>query len=65
MISSPQRFSERLSILGNRDAQRILSDGLNPQIIQLRSIEAFRELSKSPKAKIIITDGKTPYLISN
>jgi prohibitin 1 len=55
----------RIEAEGNRDAQRILSDGLNPQIIQLRGIEAFKELSKSPNAKIIITDGKTPYLISN
>ncbi len=55
----------RIEAEGNRDAQRILSDGLNPQIIQLRGIEAFRELSKSPNAKIIITDGKTPYLLSN
>jgi prohibitin 1 len=49
---------------GTRDAQRILSQGLSNEIIKLRSIEAFRELAKSPNAKIIITDGKTPYLIS-
>lgn len=49
---------------GTRDAQRILSQGLSPEIIKLRSIEAFRELAKSPNTKIIITDGKTPYLIS-
>jgi prohibitin 1 len=50
---------------GTREAQRILSEGLSPQIIQLRGIEAFKELSKSPNAKVIITDGKTPYLLSN
>lgn len=50
---------------GTREAQRILSEGLSPEIIKLKGIEAFRELSKSPNAKIIITDGKTPYLISN
>lgn len=50
---------------GTREAQRILAEGLSPQIIQLRGIEAFKELSKSPNAKIIITDGKTPYLLSN
>lgn len=49
---------------GTRDAQRILSQGLSKEIIKLRSIEAFRELAKSPNTKIIITDGKTPYLIS-
>lgn len=48
---------------GTKDAQKILSEGLTDQIIKIRSIEAFNELSKSPNAKIIITDGKTPYLI--
>ena len=50
---------------GTRGAQNILSQGLSPEIITLRSIEAFRELAKSPNTKVIITDGKTPYLISN
>jgi regulator of protease activity HflC (stomatin/prohibitin superfamily) len=50
---------------GTRDAQKILSEGLTPAIIKIRSIEAFVELSKSPNSKVIITDGKTPYLISS
>lgn len=49
---------------GTRDAQNILSQGLTPEIIKLRSIEAFMELSKSPNSKVIITDGKAPFLIS-
>lgn len=48
---------------GTRDAQKILSEGLTDQIIKIRSIEAFIELSKSPNSKVILTDGKTPYLI--
>jgi len=48
---------------GTKDAQKILSEGLTDNIIKIRSIEAFIELSKSPNSKIIITDGKTPYLI--
>jgi len=48
---------------GSKDAQKIISEGLTEQIIQIRSIEAFLELAKSPNAKIIITDGKTPYLV--
>ena len=48
---------------GTRDAQKIISEGLSSDIIKLRSIEAFQELSKSPNSKIIITDGKTPMLI--
>jgi regulator of protease activity HflC (stomatin/prohibitin superfamily) len=48
---------------GTRDAQKILSEGLTEQIIKIRSIEAFEELSKSANSKILITDGKTPMLI--
>jgi regulator of protease activity HflC (stomatin/prohibitin superfamily) len=48
---------------GTRDAQKILSEGLTDNIIKVRSIEAFLELSKSPSSKIIVTDGKVPFLI--
>jgi prohibitin 1 len=48
---------------GTRDAQIILSEGLTEQIIKIRSIEAFNELSKSPNTKIIVTDGKAPFLV--
>jgi regulator of protease activity HflC (stomatin/prohibitin superfamily) len=48
---------------GTRDAQKILSEGLTDQIIKIRSIEAFIELAKSNNAKVIISDGKVPYLI--
>jgi regulator of protease activity HflC (stomatin/prohibitin superfamily) len=49
---------------GTRDSQKILAEGLTPAIIKIRSIEAFRELARSTNSKVIITDGKTPYLIS-
>lgn len=48
---------------GSKDAQKIISEGLTDQIIQIRSIEAFIELAKSPNTKVIITDGKSPYLV--
>jgi hypothetical protein len=32
---------------GTRDSQKIVAEGLNNDIIKLRSIEAFLELSKS------------------
>lgn len=50
---------------GIRDAQKIISEGLNPMIIQFKSIEAFKELAGSSNSKVVITDGKTPMLISN
>lgn len=49
---------------GERDSQKILAEGLTPEIIKLRSIEAFNKLSQSPNSKVIITDGKTPLLIN-
>lgn len=47
-----------------RDAQKILAEGLTSEIIKLRSIEAFNKLSQSTNSKVIITDGKTPLLIN-
>jgi prohibitin 1 len=54
---------KRIEAAGVRDAQKILSEGLTPSIIQWRSLEVFQQLSTSPNAKTIITDGKAPFLI--
>ena len=48
---------------GERDAQLILAEGLTEEIIKIRAIEAFNNLSRSPNTKIIITNGSTPMLI--
>jgi len=48
---------------GIRDAQQIISQGLNQDVIQWQSIEAFKELAQSPNAKVIITNGETPMMI--
>lgn len=50
---------------GIRDANRIITEGLTDGIIKYKSIEAFKDLSKSTNTKIIITDGKAPFLITN
>jgi len=50
---------------GTSDAQKIISQGLTNEIIKIRSIEAFLELSKASNSKVIITDGKTPFLIND
>jgi prohibitin 1 len=50
---------------GDRDAQKILSEGLSKEILELRTIEAFKELSTSPNTKIIITDGKSPIMMGD
>jgi regulator of protease activity HflC (stomatin/prohibitin superfamily) len=49
---------------GVRDSQKIISEGLSDKIIKWQSIEAFRELSKSPNAKIIMTNGESPMMIN-
>lgn len=43
-------------------ANDMLNNSLTPQMLKLRQIEAFKELSKSTNTKTIITDGKTPFL---
>ena len=49
---------------GERDAQKILSEGLTEEILQLRSIEAMQKLSQSENGKVIITSGDAPFLIN-
>jgi prohibitin 1 len=49
---------------GIRDAQKIINEGLTPMLIQFKSIEAFNKLSTSPNAKVIITNGNTPMILS-
>lgn len=54
---------QRIEAEGVRDAQKIISEGLNDKILQFKSLETFQELSKSPNTKIIVTDGELPFLI--
>lgn len=54
---------KRAEAEGIRDAQAIINQGLTPLLIQCQSIQAFRELSKSNNAKVIITDGKAPIMV--
>lgn len=55
---------KRIEAEGVRDAQNIISQGLDPQILQFKSIEAFLKLAQSDNTKVIITDGDMPVLIS-
>ena len=55
---------KRIEAEGVRDAQNIISEGLDSKILQFKSIEAFMELAKSPNTKIIVSDGDMPVLIS-
>lgn len=50
---------------GTADAQKILTNGLNDRTIQWKSLEVLNELSTSPNTKVIITDGKTPFIVND
>lgn len=54
---------KRIQAEGIRDAQKTLSEGLTPEVLRFEAIDAFKELSKSPNAKVIITGGDTPLMI--
>jgi prohibitin 1 len=54
---------KRIEAEGVRDAQKISADGLTDAILRGRAIEAFKQLSASPNAKVIITDGRTPMML--
>lgn len=43
-------------------ANDLMTKGITPEILKYNQIEAFKALSTSPNAKVIITDGKTPLL---
>jgi regulator of protease activity HflC (stomatin/prohibitin superfamily) len=61
--ASSEAEKKRIDAAGGRDAQNIISEGLTPQILQFKSIEAFMELSKSPNTKIIVSAGDMPNLM--
>lgn len=54
---------KRLQAQGTRDANQIISEGLTPEILQFKAIEAWLELSKSPNAKVIFTNGSVPLVM--
>ena len=55
---------KRVEAEGIRDAQNIISQGLDANILQFKSIEAFMELAKSPNTKIIVSDGDMPVMVT-
>ena len=53
------RLPEALAVIKANDT---INKTLTPTILKLRQIEAFKSLSNSNNSKLIITDGKTPFL---
>ncbi len=56
---------KRIEARGSSDAQKILSQGLTPSILQLRTIEAMEKLALSPNSKVVITGNgqNTPLIL--
>lgn len=67
ILTQSEREAEqkRIEAKGIRDAQLIIAEGLDEKILQFKSIEAFDNLSSSNNAKIIISDGDLPIILSN
>jgi regulator of protease activity HflC (stomatin/prohibitin superfamily) len=61
---SQEAERKRIEAKGIRDAQLIIQEGISEGSIEWRSLEVLKEISTSPNAKLIITDGKTPVLIN-
>ena len=66
ILQQEQREAERRRIQaeGVRDANTIISAGLSPQVLQFKALEAWLELSKSPNAKVIISNGDVPIMLN-
>lgn len=62
--SRQQVEQQRIEAEGTRDAQLIIAEGLTPEILRFKSIEAFLELAKSPNSKVIVTDGNMPFMLN-
>jgi regulator of protease activity HflC (stomatin/prohibitin superfamily) len=54
---------KKIEAEGLREAQKIISEGLNEFFIKWKSLEVFKQLATSGNTKVVITDGKTPLLI--
>lgn len=67
IIEKQQKETERILIEseGTKKSQDILNSSLTDKVIKFKALEITRDLIKSPNAKIIITDGKSPVLLGD
>ena len=66
MLESEREEAERKRVEaeGIRDAQKIIGAGLTPIVLQYQTIQAMRYLAASPNAKVVMTDGRMPFLLN-
>lgn len=54
--------AERIRAEGTAQANQLIQQSVTPTVLKYRQIDAFRLLSGSQNAKVIITDGKSPVI---
>jgi len=67
VIEQQKKEAERKIIEAEaiKKAQNIINESLTEKLIQYNNIEMLKSLTNSPNSKIIITDGKSPQLMTN
>jgi len=67
VIEKQKKESERLLIESEaiKKSQDILNSSITDMLIKFKALDITKELIKSPNAKIIITDGKSPVILSD
>lgn len=57
---------KKIEAEGIKTSQLIISEGINPLLLQWKYIEAYKELYKSPNSKVIISNGQLqqPFLLN-
>jgi prohibitin 1 len=66
VLNKEKKEAERkiIEAEGIKKSQIIIAEGLSPMIIQYKSLDVFNKLANSPNAKVIISNGKAPFLIN-
>lgn len=54
---------KRIQAAGERDANKIIAEGLTPEVLQFKALEAWLKLSTSPNAKVIMSNGTMPLVM--
>ena len=49
---------------GTRDAQKLISEGVINNILELKRIDAYSKLTENSGAKLIITDGNDSFVLN-
>ena len=67
VIEKQKKESERLLIEseGIKKSQDIINSSITDKLIKFKALDITKELVKSPNAKIIITDGKSPVILGD